>query len=298
MADFIAGYISGVISIAVGSPLDIIKVRLQATAPASPAVTSFPTTTSLLRGVAAPILGYGALNALLFGAYNRCFALLPHATYPLTAMWAAGAVGGLATFVISAPTELMKCKTQMRVGGTGSSTWDVTREVWKREGVRGLYRGGAVTALRDGFGYGWYFWAYELCRRALAERGVGATGEALIAGGVAGCVTWASIYPVDVVKTRVQSGYGVAESRSLLGAPGGEAKREGAWACTKRLWRTEGVGVFWRGIGVCMLRAFVVNAVQRLVYEEVLRIMADRQRQGQDTGTATGFGVRAGEVMI
>ncbi|KAJ9626404.1 hypothetical protein H2203_004036 [Taxawa tesnikishii (nom. ined.)] len=53
----------------------------------------------------------------------------------LTKTWLAGAIGGLATFVVSAPTELVKCRAQ-------------------QGGLRGLYWGGAVTSIRDGVGYG------------------------------------------------------------------------------------------------------------------------------------------------
>jgi solute carrier family 25 carnitine/acylcarnitine transporter 20/29 len=53
-ADFIAGFVSGSVGIAVGNPLDIIKVRLQAGQSGSglhpaPGVASNPTT--LLRGM-------------------------------------------------------------------------------------------------------------------------------------------------------------------------------------------------------------------------------------------------------
>lgn len=186
-ADFWAGYVSGAVGILVGNPLDLIKTRLQAgndsqsNKSASQSTTSsaigndpkvtpsrnFNTWTSYARGAAAPILGYGALNALLFVTYNRTLSLLtsgnfhfgkPGGTEPLEMqasawkIWTAGAVGGLATFVVSAPTELVKCRAQ--VAEPARSSWEVFREVWRDGGLRGLYAGGAVTSLRDGIGYG------------------------------------------------------------------------------------------------------------------------------------------------
>lgn len=108
----------------------------------------------------APVLGYGALNALLFVSYNRARILLEpsfiHST-PLKStdflkIWTAGAVGGLATWVVSAPTELIKCRTQLSYEGL--SSWAVTKEVWREGGLRGLYFGGGVTSIRDAVGYG------------------------------------------------------------------------------------------------------------------------------------------------
>src|SRR5271170_2354845 len=120
-ADFWAGYISGAAGIIIGNPLDLIKVRLQAgtshiTARSPLSYTSqFSSAGSLVRGATAPILGYGALNALLFMTYNRTKLLLagPISTpSSLWATWLAGAIGGIATWVVSTPTELVKCRAQ------------------------------------------------------------------------------------------------------------------------------------------------------------------------------------------
>lgn len=166
-ADFIAGYLSGAISIIVGNPLDLIKTRIQAGPRARsqqhaqplPWSSQFHKFSALVRGAAAPVLGYGALNALLFATYNRSLALLSTGDInqwperPAAAnIWAAGALGGLASFVVSAPTELVKCRAQ--VSSPAQSSWQITKSIWQSKGISGLYSGGAVTSLRDSIGYG------------------------------------------------------------------------------------------------------------------------------------------------
>jgi len=98
----------------------------------------------------------------------------------------------------------------------------------------------------------------------------------LLCGGIAGVVTWASIFPLDVVKTRVQTqvmmyGEGSPFLQSLessavrsdsRAAGSGSRGPVGAWDIAKLAYREEGVRVFFRGLGVCSVRAFVVNAVQ------------------------------------
>jgi solute carrier family 25 carnitine/acylcarnitine transporter 20/29 len=108
-----------------------------------------------VKGSAAPILGYGALNALLFMTYNRSMGLMsqdPTRPSSLSSTWVAGAIAGLATFVVSAPTELIKCRAQ--VSKTRQSSLDIAKEIWKQGGVRRLYMGGGVTSIRDSVGYG------------------------------------------------------------------------------------------------------------------------------------------------
>lgn len=115
---------------------------------------------SIHIGATAPILGYGALNALLFVAYNRTLMLLdPSVTdptnpqgVPLRNIWISGAAGGLASWAVSSPTELIKCRAQL-AHGHGSS-WSITKVIFRRKGLRGFYFGGGVTSIRDCVGYG------------------------------------------------------------------------------------------------------------------------------------------------
>jgi len=402
-ADFWAGYISGAVGIIIGNPLDVLKVKLQAGVSSSsppspppspsPSPTPSPTTSCLrpfLTGTAAPVLGYGALNALLFVSYNRTEAALnsllhiPTATGSnLATTWLAGAVGGLATWVVSTPTELVKCRAQLGSvspavnsgsgssslpavggdtstsagsrsgGGGGSSSWAITRHVLRTEGLRGLYLGGAVTALRDSVGYGFYFWSYELAGRCVDAfftssspslsssppppppyvvgagvrsdigPGLGAstggwqtkreTAKVLLCGGIAGIVTWASIFPLDVIKTRVQT-QGIlsispspsrsrSPSLSLSTEPGRiwterdpllpskQPHRLTAWEVVRQTYREGGVRPFFRGLLVCSVRAFVVNAVQWAVYEWIMtelgqgRRVGGREERGEETGS-------------
>lgn len=336
-ADFWAGYISGAVGIVIGNPLDILKVRLQASSntsgnPTSTAASSLPAQPShssptsalaLLRkfstGTAAPILGYGALNALLFVSYNRSEDLLnrafsPHghsshsspdsSTGPTTGsnLWTtflAGAIGGLATWVVSTPTELIKCRAQLSPNPHASS-WDITRRVLRTEGgLRGLYFGGTVTALRDSVGYGFYFWSYELTTRWMGEwsrahggqqqQGGGFAGsetaKVLLCGGMAGIVTWASIFPLDVVKTRVQAqvlgastiAVATGETSPLLRSPA--PRRLGAIEIARDAYREGGLRVFFRGLAVCSVRAFIVNAVQWATYEWIMMELGQGRRR-------------------
>lgn len=278
-ADFWAGYASGAIGIIVGNPLDIAKVRLQVQGCASPSVHPKASPRTLLAGAAAPVLGYGALNALLFVSYNRASTAINcvlGTQSSLYAVWLAGAFGGLATWVVSAPTELIKCRAQVSTSALKSS-WAVARQTLHRDGVKGLYFGGVVTSLRDSIGYGFYFWSYELATRnwptTKAEEGTKFREETmriLLCGGIAGVATWASVFPLDVIKSRLQTQDWAVHNNEPLVAPGYKGRRLGAWEVAKVTWREGGPKAFFRGLTVCSIRAFFVNAVQWAVYEGLM----------------------------
>lgn len=132
--------------------------------------------------------------------------------------------------------------------------------------------GGTITAVRDSVGYGFYFWTYELAKRNIANDADSEMQEALkvlLCGGLAGVVTWASIFPLDVVKTRVQTWdlvKGTAE-QPLLGTTVSE--RPSTIAIARQVYQTEGASAFFRGLGICSARAFIVNAVQWAVCIEL-----------------------------
>ncbi|KAF9988072.1 hypothetical protein BGZ65_012461 [Modicella reniformis] len=341
------GYISGVAGLIIGSPLDVLKVRLQAQgSPGASSNMSSNTNTlgtmvqnegfrSLFKGIASPIIGLAGLNSILFASYSATMRLLEtmapppgSAFQPLTHVFTAGFVAGIACFLVSTPTELVKCRAQViasrldpsssaaaqRAILSESGSWRVAKDVISRFGIRGLYQGGWVTILRDAPGYGVYFLAYEWLKRELdvlpGETGGINTWKLLFAGGLAGTLSWVSIYPLDVIKTRLQtqphlittdpyisartlpitaSSHIPTVTTSLLSTNHSEQRglvhqtsRQGHSAvpsnapyrgmidCAIRSYRSEGMGVFVRGATPALLRAFPVNAVTFFVYELVL----------------------------
>jgi solute carrier family 25 carnitine/acylcarnitine transporter 20/29 len=101
--------------------------------------------------------------------------------------------------------------------------------------------------------------------------------KVLLCGGLAGVITWASIFPLDVIKTRVQTQILHApvrdgEQSALLGSEAPRARLSSV-EIARQAYRTEGAGVFFRGLGICSVRAFVVNAVQWAVYEWMMKLL-------------------------
>ena len=114
------------------------------------------------------------------------------------------------------------------------------------------------------------FWSYEYCRRLTASDDDAnmIPMKILLCGGIAGIVTWASVFPLDVVKTRLQAGTieWSPENRPLM-QPSSKPYTASSFQIAKEVYRNGGFKAFYRGLGVCSVRAFIVNAVQVCHFE-------------------------------
>lgn len=94
-----------------------------------------------------------------------------------------------------------------------------------------------------------------------------AASKVLLCGGIAGIITWGSVFPLDMIKTRLQAqpmhdhtvSAAATERRGLLQP---QRQKLNSFQMAREVYRTEGLQAFYRGLGVCSIRAFIVNAVQ------------------------------------
>jgi len=213
--DFIAGCLGGCAGVAVGHPFDTVKVKLQTQDFRNPVYrgtwdcfTKILQTESLAgvyRGVWSPMCGVALVNAVVFGVYMN---LQRRLTDPdsLRAHFLAGATAGLAQSVVSSPVELIK--TRMQTNTSYQGTLDCLMNIFRNEGISGVFRGLSITGAREFLGYGFYFATYEVLTRTSSNEAPVGTPTMLLAGGISGTVSWVMTYPLDVVKTRYQADSG------------------------------------------------------------------------------------------
>ncbi|CAO3627981.1 unnamed protein product [Cunninghamella blakesleeana] len=245
----------------------------------------------MFKGVLAPVMGLAGLNAILFVSYGGILRYLqPNVeTVPsLTQVYIAGCGAGMACFLFSTPSDLIKIKAQM--SKIDKSSWEVSKEVFYRNGIKGFYQGGWITLIRDAPSYGIYFWVYEGMKRYLEIEKESNSQQAwryLLAGGLAGTISWTSIYPLDVVKSRLQmqmiptttkitnqqlptSSSINNDIRNTLQPLNQKPHYTSIKDCVVRSYQSDGIRVFFRGLLPTVLRGFPVNAVTFWVYEVVM----------------------------
>jgi len=133
-------------------------------------------------------------------------------------------------------------------------------------GVSGIFKGTNVTLIREVFTYGMYFWSYESAVRMLLKPGQNrkdlGSGKLMLAGALAGYGYWIFGYPVDLIKTKIQTdSFTNPQYKSIV-------------HCISETYRQGGVGGFFKGFTPCMLRAGPVNAGCFLVYENVVSYLS------------------------
>lgn len=285
--DYIAGAVGGMAGIIVGHPFDTTKVQLQTqlhsnrykgTVSAVLNINKYGWVHGFFRGMSTPLLSYGIVNSVYFGVYGNTLKILEESREKRKSsylnIYLAGCVGGAAQLIPVIPTDYIKVVLQSQIprhkGGTDikkafSGPLDCARHIVRQHGIRGLYKGGLAMAYRDVPSYGLYGLTYEVMSHWMKESGwsdsQGVIAD-LVAGGCAGTITWASIIPFDVVKSRYQADF-VGEYSGLID-------------CAVKSYREEGVRVFYRGCMVTCLRAFPVNAVTFLVYSQSMKYMESR----------------------
>lgn len=233
------------------------------------------------KGTLTPLIGIGACVSVQFGAFHearRRFEayntsknpLSPDLSYPQ--YYAAGAIAGITNSVISGPIEHVRIRLQTQPHGAArlySGPLDCVRKLSAHEGVlRGLYRGEAVTVLREAQAYGVWFLSFEYMMNSDAarnkiERKDIPTWKLAAYGGLAGEALWLSSYPFDIIKSKMQTdGFG------------GEKKYHSMRDCFAKTFQAEGLRGFWKGIAPTLLRALPVSAGTFAVVEMTRRAIS------------------------
>ena len=214
--DFAKGFLIGNAQTIVGHPFDTIKTRIQS----SKSINIL----TLHRGITFPLLSTSLINSVMFGSYGYFTTLTKND-------FVSGFASGLVISPIVAPIDKLKIDFQI-------NSKIKVRDIKFRE----IFRGFSPTMIRESVSTGIYFSTYNYFKRIQLVEG---DKNILFSGGIAGMFSWLFTYPIDVMKTRIQSG----ESFTYRDA--------------------YNRGYLFRGLGVCLFRSFLVNSIGFYIYENI-----------------------------
>ncbi|RZC43036.1 Mito carr domain containing protein [Asbolus verrucosus] len=209
--------------------------------------------------MSSPLVGVAGINAIVFGVYGNTQRNLnnPEA---LSSHFMAGVTAGLFQSFLCSPMELAKSRLQVSDGTKGPL--DCLKQIYLQEGTKGIFRGLGSTIVREIPAFGSYFLTYEWLTRTEDGRPV-STLTMLAAGGIAGTISWVIVYPVDVIKSRMQ----------IDGI--GSTKYKNSVDCLKKSISSEGYSFLYRGLSPTILRAFPVNAATFTMVTWTIRLLRD-----------------------
>ena len=118
-----------------------------------------------------------------------------------------------------------------------------------------MFRGLTSTMAREMPGYFFFFGGYEVSKSLFASEGQSTDNlgfmKTTVAGGIGGMCLWTSIFPFDVVKSRIQI----------------ESSKESMTSVLCKVVKQEGVKGLYKGLTPTLLRTFPSTGALFLAYE-------------------------------
>jgi len=286
------GTLASTFAVLILHPVEAIKVRMQTAQHVGAEGGLLARSALLLRrpyaGVGPHLLQYSLLNSVRFGSYAAAqgFFQRRNASSPealgktdlgkrqlmLSETFACGAFSGVCIAATLHP--LFAIKTHQQANRLGVA--EAATRLWHGEGVRGFFRAFAAGFVRFPIALGVFFTSYEALKRLSASSQPAAGGSSdpvrpvvnfriSASGALAGIACWTSIYPLDVVQSRVigEAVYGPQRKYPTV---------SGTFAT---LLREEGAVSFVRGYSAVLVRSGPVNALL-LPANEALAPMFER----------------------
>ncbi|XP_015786364.1 mitochondrial glutamate carrier 1 [Tetranychus urticae] len=277
----INGGIAGIIGVTCVFPIDLVKTRLQnqevgpnGTKMYRGLMDCFRQTyhregfTGMYRGSAVNILLVTPEKAIKLAAndffrYRLCNSA---GKLSLGAELISGGGAGLCQIIVTTPMELLKIQLQDagRVSAKGVdgnvpiSATKIAKELVKKRGILGLYRGATATMLRD-VNFSLVYFPLFAHLNALGPKrpdGSSVFWTSFLAGCGAGSSAAFIVNPFDVVKTRLQ----------VLKRAYGESTYSGVIDAFTKIYHNEGFLAFFKGAGCRMIVIAPLFGIAQTVY--------------------------------
>jgi len=274
---FVAGGVAGACEVIATMPLDVAKTQMQInpgkyTGPTNALVTIARTSgpSALYFGMPAFLTQTSAKAAIRFFGFAQCKELTTLAignraaeANPSAVNFVSGlGAGAIEASIWTTPTERLKVLRQSEASSSGAKRYgsmlQTARIVMQEQGLRGLFVGLPACVLRQASSVAFRFVFYEPVKSAISSLSGREENVAtfMLAGGTVGALSVVINNPMDVVKSRQQSGH----KGGMLEIMGDVVRKEGLLG-------------FSRGLSARVPRVFAGQAITFAVYENVAQML-------------------------
>ncbi|RDD47652.1 Kidney mitochondrial carrier protein 1 [Trichoplax sp. H2] len=217
---------------------------------------------ALYSGLAPALLRQASYGTIKFGTYHtvkRIVAKNPEDETILTNVFA-GMIAGALSSSIANPTDVLKVRMQAgsRMNLTGKNVLRSFADIYKEEGIRGLYRGVGPTSQRAAVIVAVQMPTYELSKRELIKSQLMNDGLSthLCCSMISGLSMALVSNPLDVIKTRM-----VNQSASRIVSKRSASFYKNSFHCLYQTIRGEGILALYKGFVPSFLRVGPWNVI-------------------------------------
>lgn len=259
---FINGGLSGMLATCIIQPIDMVKVRIQLGATASPfgvasGIIKEEGFGALYKGLSAGLLRQATYTTARLGIFNSLSEYLKEANkgqnIPLWQKAAAGLTAGGLGALVGSPADLTLIRMQadatlpVEKRRGYKNVGDALVRIVKEEGVKGLFTGATPTVVRAMALNMGMLASNDQAKEMLEAAGLEKGSNAVVLGGatIAGFFASACSLPFDFVKTRIQK---------MEKLPDGTFPYKSPVDCALKTLRTEGPLKFYTGFPTYFVR--------------------------------------------
>ena len=211
--NILSGSLNGFTQVLISFPLDTVKINYQTNN------IQYYNYKSLYRGIKYPLYTVIPLITLQFTLEEQFKTI--YSNHFIT-----GALSGFITSPLTSITDLYRIRQQKHI----------TNNV-------NIIRGMKITCIRETLALSIYFGSYNLIKTKCFQYNFDRNITYMLSGSLCGILSWTLTYPLDVIKSRIQS----YKAESI---------KEGFMK-----------GNLWKGIYICNIRSVLINSVGFLIFE-------------------------------
>lgn len=246
-------------------PLDTIAVQYQTST--SRPLLSIPLK-SYYRGIGVTLLTVTPATALYLTTREAAqTALLPHLGDSALNDATSGVLAELAGSVLFTPMEVLKARLQISRSGQEGQFLYQLREIARKEGFRGFYRG-YVMGIASYIPYNVLWWTtYGNIRRSMSERS--SMTQIACGAGVAAMFSAAFNHPLELVKTRYQVATSDTVAAAVVAATSRSSDQEGLRQVMRNVMSENGPRGLYAGFLPTLMRSVPSSIIMMSVFEHL-----------------------------
>lgn len=260
---FIPGASAGFTGVLVGYPLDTIKVRMQTGY--YPHMWECINKTyinegakAFYRGATVPFISITIKRSYQYYLFNY-FQKLDNESLVIKTIQnpvISGMMSGVLGTPLGCPMHIIKIRMQNSDVNVHRNLRHCINHIYNSRGISGFFEGFKVNMFKDCLFGGLYLGTMGYLSNCQTNHQLyfdthpyQANIISLFKGGIAGCVTWTILFPIDTIKTTIQSGLGFNVFINNV--------------------NTLGPLYMWRGLKPVIIRTFPASALSMLIYDKV-----------------------------